>query len=118
MSNHRITLRGLLISLAVTIVFILIVTASLVAASDKVTICHAAGQEGTTKFVTLTIDHHAVYGSAGHFYENGTPRAGHEEDYLGACTVEETETPTVGQTPTLEGSQSPSPMIPDTAMHR
>jgi hypothetical protein len=52
---------------------------------DKVTICHAAGLDGTTKYVTLTIGWHAVYGPAGHFYENGTPRAGHEQDYLGPC---------------------------------
>lgn len=52
---------------------------------EMVTICHAAGQEGTTKFVTLTIPYNAVYGQAGHLNENGTPQAGHEEDYLGPC---------------------------------
>lgn len=69
--------------------------------ADKVTICHAAGLAGTTKYVTLTIGRPAVYGPAGHFYENGTPRAGHEQDYLGPCqavtpppTDEPTETPT------------------------
>ena len=40
---------------------------------DKVTICHAAGLEGTTHYETLTIGYEAVYGPAGHFYENGTP---------------------------------------------
>ena len=55
------------------------------AANTKVTICHAAGLAGTTQYVTLTIAWQAVYGEAGHFYENGTPRAGHEQDYLGPC---------------------------------
>ena len=71
------------------------------ATSDKVTICHAAGQEGTTHYVTLTIGYNAVYGPAGHFYENGTPRAGHEQDYLGPCIAEATTT-TVEDTTTTE----------------
>ena len=54
---------------------------------EMVTLCHAAGQDDTTQFVTLTIAYPAAYGEAGHFYENGTPRAGHEQDYLGECVV-------------------------------
>ena len=77
-------------------------------ATSKVTICHAAGREGTTKFVTLTISHNAVYGPAGHFYENGTPRAGHEQDYLGACQSEPT---TTEPTPTTE--PEPTTTVPD-----
>jgi LPXTG-motif cell wall-anchored protein len=50
-----------------------------------VTLCHAAGLDGTTKFVTLTIPQQAAFGRAGHFNEDGTPRAGHEADYRGAC---------------------------------
>lgn len=62
----------------------------------KVTICHAAGRAGTTKYVTLTISRNAVYKDpGGHFYENGTPQAGHEQDYLGPCKVDETTTTTV-----------------------
>lgn len=57
--------------------------------SNKVTLCHAAGQAGTTKFTTLTISYNAAFGRAGHFYEDGTPRAGHEDDYLGACVPED-----------------------------
>ncbi len=59
--------------------------------NEKVTICHAAGLAGTTKYVTLTISHNAVYGPGGHFNENGTTQAGHEQDYLGACDEEEPE---------------------------
>lgn len=45
------------------------------AEADKVTICHAAGQDDTTKYVTLTISENAAFGQAGHFYENGTPKS-------------------------------------------
>ena len=64
-----------------------IATAYAVTAVDEetFTICHAAGLEGTTQFVTLTLPFEAVFGEAGHFFENGTPRAGHEQDYMGAC---------------------------------
>ena len=60
--------------------------------TDQVTICHAAGLDGTTKFVTLTLAYPAVYGPAGHFNENGTTRAGHEADYLGPCDLPEPST--------------------------
>ena len=73
---------------------------------EKVTICHAAGQEGTDKFLELTIGWEAVYGNAGHFYENGTPRAGHEDDYLGACLGDPTELPT--ETVTLPPTDEPT----------
>jgi hypothetical protein len=36
------------------------------------TICHGAGQDDTTQFVTLTLSTNAVYqdqGNSGHFYE-------------------------------------------------
>lgn len=62
------------------------------AGTPKVTICHAAGQEGTTQYVTLNISVNAVYGPGGHFNENGTTQAGHEQDYLGPCIVVATTT--------------------------
>jgi uncharacterized repeat protein (TIGR01451 family) len=55
--------------------------------NDKITICHAAGQADTTKFVTLTLSENAVFGNGGHFYNDGTPRAGHELDYFGPCVT-------------------------------
>lgn len=82
-----------------------------------VTICHATGLAGTTHFVTLTLPENAVYGQAGHFNENGTPNAGHEQDYLGSCNGDETTptdttptttTPTV-TTPTTTTPTTPSP---------
>lgn len=51
-------------------------------AADKVTICHAAGLAGSTQFATLTIPTPAL---SGHFDNNGTPLAGHEEDFFGFC---------------------------------
>lgn len=53
-------------------------------AGDKVTICHIAGHAApdNANEVTITI---SVNGLNGHFYENGTPKAGHEEDYFGPC---------------------------------
>ena len=57
-----------------------------------VTFCHVAGlAEDPANTVTITADEHAVFGQAGHFEENGTTRAGHEQDYLGPC--EEPEVP-------------------------
>ena len=70
---------------------------------DKVTLCHASGLAGTTKYETLTIGYEAAYGPAGHFDENGTPNAGHEQDYLGEC--HETPPP-VDYCPTLPGVQA------------
>lgn len=59
---------------------------------ETFTICHAAGQVGTLQYVELTLPFEAVFGEAGHFFENGTPRAGHEEDILGLCPQETTTT--------------------------
>jgi hypothetical protein len=53
---------------------------------DEVCICHATGKAGTDHFVTVCASRNAIFGKAGHFGENGTPNAGHEEDRLGPCT--------------------------------
>lgn len=63
------------------------------AQQDKVTICHAAGLDGTTKYVEITVGYPAAFGPAGHFYEDGTPQAGHEDDILGPCPTPPTEPP-------------------------
>lgn len=68
---------------------------------EKITICHAAGLDGTTHYETLTIGAPAVFGPGGHFNENGTPQAGHEQDYLGECETTNT-TPTTSSTTTSE----------------
>ena len=76
-----------------------------VLAAEKVTICHGSGQDDTTHFVTLEISENAVYGPAGHFDENGTPQAGHEQDHFGACAEEPDVTTTTGDgtTTTTQG---------------
>lgn len=90
----------------------------------QVTICHATSSE-TNPYNKLTISCNAVYGAngnAGHFDENGTPLAGHEEDVFadehGLCpgeSVEVTPTPSPepfpSESPTPEESPAPSPTI-------
>ncbi len=88
-----------------------IVLASVVLAADKITICHAAGRDDTTKFVTLTISEHAVYGPGGHFNEDGTPQAGHEQDYLGACVTDPIESDTPSESPVNSPSIDPTPSV-------
>lgn len=66
---------------------------------EKVTICHVAGRaDDPANKVTLTLDEHAL---RGHFDENGTPQAGHEQDTFGPCA----ETPP----PTEEPEPEPEP---------
>jgi outer membrane biosynthesis protein TonB len=93
---------------------------TVVAKNDKVTICHATSSE-TNPFVTLTISANAVYGPGGHFNENGTTQAGHEQDYFGECetpeptpTPEPTATPEPTPTPTPEVTPSPTPEVTPT----
>jgi hypothetical protein len=78
------------------------------AANEMVTLCHAAGQDGTLQFVTLTISWQAAYGPAGHFNEDGTTRAGHENDYLGPCITQATATNTPANTATNTPTSIPT----------
>lgn len=78
------------------------VVSPVTAQAEKVIICHAAGLEGTDQFVTLELAYPAVYGPGGHFNENGTTQAGHEDDYLGPCS---------GASPSVNPSASPSPSV-------
>lgn len=55
------------------------------AAKDEVCICHATGLAPSDHFVTVCANRTAIFGKAGHFNEDGTPQAGHEEDKLGPC---------------------------------
>jgi hypothetical protein len=71
------------------------------AGRDKVYVCHAAGQSGTTKFVTIYVPATETGYPVGHFTESGTQLAGHEDDYLGQCKEEQ-------QSPTPVPSSSPS----------
>ena len=105
-NTRRIRLRATSLLAAGLLAGAAVIGATSAEATNKVTICHAAGQAGTTHYITLTIGYPAVYGPAGHFYENGTPRAGHEQDYLGPCTVSTTTTEGPEETTTTtEGEQ-------------
>lgn len=78
---------------------------------EKVTICHAAGLDGTLHFETLELAYPAVYGEGGHFNEGGTPQAGHEDDYLGACanpSPSPSASPSPNPSPSPSGSPQPS----------
>lgn len=53
---------------------------------EKITICHVAGlASDPANYITLNLPPQAVYGNGGHFNENGTPQAGHEQDSFGEC---------------------------------
>lgn len=74
---------------------------------EMVTICHAAGlADEPANYVTLTLPWVAVYGQAGHFNENGTTQAGHEQDYLGTCIE---ESPSASPSESESASPSPTP---------
>ena len=76
--------------------------------TEKVTLCHAAGLAGTTQYRTITVGWMAAFGPAGHFFENGTPRAGHEQDYLGKCRPPTTST-TAPEPPPTTSTTAPEP---------
>jgi hypothetical protein len=142
MINYRPRLIHWVIAAALILLTALPVKAN---GQEQVTLCHAAGLAGTTHFVTITVGYPAAYGPAGHFNENGTPQAGHEEDYLGPCSspspdptpspaptdsftpspvptpVETPETsvaaePTPASSPVLTRTSTVAPSVPDTAM--
>ena len=54
-------------------------------ANNKITICHAAGLEGTEHYIELKVSENAYFG---HFDNTGTPLAGHEQDYIGPCNID------------------------------
>lgn len=103
-------MKRALMALSVALITLFMFTGAMLATQPKVTICHAAGLDGTTKYVTLTIAYPAVYGRGGHFNENGTTRAGHEDDYLGACDDDDDEEPT----PTPVVTPTPTPVVTPT----
>ncbi len=75
--------------------------------NDKIVICHAAGLDGTTKYVELELPYNAVYGQGGHFNENGTTQAGHEDDYLGPCEPEASPEESPEESPEASPEESP-----------
>ena len=93
--------------LIISIIIFLLGTQVVFSKVDKITICHATSSEVV---VTLELPEESVYGESGHFYENGTTQAGHEEDYLGECVVPtESPVPSESPEPSTEPSESPEP---------
>ncbi len=84
--------------------------------NDRVTLCHAAGQDGTLQYVTLTISYNAAFGQAGHFNEDGTPQAGHEDDYLGECIGDTTTTTEAATTTAVETTAVETTVVETTAV--
>ena len=75
---------------------------------EHFTICHFTGLAGTEHFVELNLPWVAIFGQAGHFFENGTPRAGHEEDIFGPCPVTTTSTSTTTTSSTTTTTTEPT----------
>ena len=100
------------IGVMVTLLSFLTLTGQAGASQEKVTICHAAGLEGTDQFVEVTAAYPAIYGQAGHFLENGTPRAGHEDDYVGSCDTPDEEPEVCPLADALDAGWTPGGDIP------
>ncbi len=85
-----------------------------------VDICHVAGlASDPANYIDLNLPENAVYGQAGHFYENGTPQAGHEQDTLGTCsppvvTTTTTTTPVIPCEQTEEGCPTTTTVVTTT----
>jgi hypothetical protein len=80
--------QRIMLILSITVLmagFLAFTTIQLANAKEKITICHAAGLAGTEHFVELNVSENAYFG---HFDNFGTPLAGHEEDFLGSCSID------------------------------
>lgn len=86
------------------------------AQGGRITICHATSSE-ENPYVEITVACEAMYGNgnAGHFDENGTTQAGHEDDFVPhdgqtcANPTGATPTPSPSASPTPEPSATPEP---------
>jgi hypothetical protein len=82
--------------------------------NGRMPICHATSS-GTNVYVEESIPCAAAFGPAGHFNEDGTPRAGHEHDFIRSNANETCQghlnpspSPTASVEPSIEPSASPS----------
>jgi len=104
MSNVVSRHRWLSLNLALVLLAIGVVTGlraawgpdQALADKDEVCICHATGLEPSLHFVDVCASRRAIFGNAGHFFENGTPQAGHEHDKLGPCEEPPPPSPSPG----------------------
>lgn len=85
---------------------IFLVFSTKVQADHKVTICHATGS-ASNPYTRIVVDEHAI---GGHFYNNGTPKSGHEDDLLLQGEVNcPNPSPSPSPTPTPVASPTPTP---------
>jgi hypothetical protein len=113
----NITITAGLVSVAITLSSFFATGNNLVFAQpkEKVTICHATSS-GNNPYEQIIVDKHAI---SGHFDNNGTHLAGHEQDLMyggevqcpGGLFVTYTPTPTPTCTPTPEATNTPTPTI-------
>jgi hypothetical protein len=94
MGNERLLPRAGMLLMMVAGIMALVMPLTAMGRMDMVTICHVVGPPGAEQHITLVVAAPAVFGPAGHFNDNGTPRAGHEGDYLGPCIEDEDHTDT------------------------
>lgn len=91
--KNKIIAIVLLIALATVAALAYATGGSATGPPAKITICHVAGlASDPANYITLELPPQAVYGNGGHFNENGTPQAGHEQDSFGACDPPEPPT--------------------------
>jgi hypothetical protein len=101
--------KRFLVGLGAVMVIVLSIAGPVTAKADKITICHAAGLDGTDKYVRIVVSENAYHG---HFTNPGTPKAGHEDDILlqgdVACPTGSTSTPTLSPTVSPTPSSTPT----------
>lgn len=112
-------MRKFLATVAV-VTLLMVFAIPVLAGEDKVYVCHATSSE-SNPWVTLPVPPTDTGYPQGHFTENGTQEAGHEQDYLGYCEGDEPSAspsfssspstspqPTASPSPTVEPTSSPS----------
>jgi hypothetical protein len=91
----------------------LVMPLTAVARMEMVTICHVVGPAGAEQHITLEVAAAAVFGPGGHFNDNGTPRAGHDSDYLGPCVEDEDHIDSHSETTSSEEEKTTSTTTAD-----
>lgn len=103
-------MRRFLGGLAAVAFVLTLAVPTLATQSEKVYVCHAAGRaDEPANWVTLHVPATSTGYPQGHFTENGTQEAGHEQDYLGQCKEPQpSATPPISPEPSLSPTPSPS----------
>ena len=106
----------------IVLVIIILITAFILGmfitrANSKVTICHATSSD-TNPYVRIVVSENAT---SGHFENNGTPKAGHEDDILlqgeKDCPTPPVEEPVPEPTPIPTVTQPSDIIKPESKWH-